>query len=49
VLTEDSTVLNRFNGLPERRKTIETVVHFVIPIRDYRAEATVLMRSLRVD
>jgi hypothetical protein len=49
VIKKASTFLNRFNGLQEHRKPFETVGQFMITARGHRAEATVLMRTLRVD
>ena len=42
-------VLNRFNGLPGRPKPLKRLDRFMITGRGHRAEATVLMRTLRVD
>ncbi len=49
MIKEGFTFLNRFNGLPGTPKTVETVGPFMITGRGHRAEATVLMTTLRVD
>jgi hypothetical protein len=49
VIKEASILLNRFNGLQGTPETVETVGQFMITGRGHRAEAAVLMRTLRAD